>query len=71
MDTIFVPGEILQKAFPGLGEGEAREIIQKGQVHTFLPGVVTCKEGALETTFYIILSGEVQVSKVINESEEK
>jgi signal transduction histidine kinase len=32
-------------------------------------GVILCTEGAIEDTFYILLEGQVRVSKVINEEE--
>ena len=39
--------------------------------HSYPPDTVLCHEGALETTFYMILSGQVRVTKVINDAEER
>jgi signal transduction histidine kinase len=33
----------------------------------FPPGMLVCQEGAMDSTFYIIVNGEVQVTKVIND----
>jgi len=38
-------------------------------VHSYPPNTVLCREGAVENTFYIILEGEVQVTKLLNELE--
>ncbi|MBP7228430.1 MAG: cyclic nucleotide-binding domain-containing protein [Longilinea sp.] len=63
--------EILSKAFPGILESEINELIQSGRVQYFEPGCVLCQEGALESTFYVILEGNVEVTKSINQSEER
>ncbi len=62
---------ILSKAFPGILDSEADELIQSGRVLYFEPGSVLCQEGALESTFYVILEGDVEVTKSINQSEER
>jgi signal transduction histidine kinase len=63
------PSEIIQKAFPGVSQKEAGEMAISGEVHSYPPGAVLCNEGALEMVFYIILDGEVKVTKVINQME--
>ena len=60
---------ILMQAFPGIPSIEADNLIQSAKVRLYDPGVVLCSEGAIEDTFYIILNGEVRVSKVINNEE--
>ncbi len=60
---------ILQKAFPGLTDTEAQEMVNAGKLITFPAGAVICREGAVEDSFYIITQGQVEVTKVINESE--
>jgi len=62
---------VLQRAFPGIPDCEANELISVSKVRTFAPGSVICKEGALETTFYILLEGGVKVAKWINDREER
>jgi len=61
--------EILIRAFPGIHEDEADSIIDSGHEREFPEGTVICTEGAVENTFYILMKGEVQVSKVINDAE--
>lgn len=61
--------QTLQTAFPGLQQNEAQRIVQSGQVHSFPANTTLCHEGAYETAFYIILDGQVVVTKVINASE--
>ena len=64
-----IPYTILQKAFPGLTDTEAQEMIHAGKLIRFASGTVICREGAVEDSFYIISQGQVEVTKVINESE--
>jgi signal transduction histidine kinase len=63
------PSEIIQIAFPGVSQKEAGEMAISGEVHSYPPDTILCNEGALERIFYIILDGEVQVTKVINQAE--
>jgi signal transduction histidine kinase len=63
------PRQVLQHAFPGIPTDEAETMISSGKVHSYPPNTVLCREGAVENTFYIILEGEVQVTKLLNELE--
>lgn len=63
------PHLILQKAFPGMLPAEAESLISTSVVKEFPAGSVICQEGALESTFYIIMEGTVSVSKTINDRE--
>ncbi|MGC8855808.1 MAG: cyclic nucleotide-binding domain-containing protein [Anaerolineae bacterium] len=45
------------------------ELVASSRVCSYPAGTVLCRENALEHTFYVILSGEVEVSKSINQSE--
>jgi signal transduction histidine kinase len=65
------PRQILQRAFPGIPDSDASELVAFSQIKDFAPGTVICQEGALESTFYILLDGEVRVTKWINDSEER
>lgn len=60
------PSEVLVRAFPGIPEAEAAELITSGEVHSYPPNTILCAEDAFEATFYILLEGEVRVSKVID-----
>lgn len=65
------PREVLDRAFPGIGGQDANELIANGKMCQYPSGTVLCKEGAFETTFYIMLEGEVVVTKWINDAEER
>ncbi len=69
MITHFKPIDVLRRAFPGYPKSEAEEMISAGKVREYPPDTVLCHEGAIESTFYIILDGEVQVTKFINDAE--
>lgn len=71
MANITIPQQIIPKAFPGITTVEINELIESSQVLTYPAGTVLCHENALEDTFYIILSGAVQVSKTINNVERR
>ncbi|HPH96392.1 MAG TPA: cyclic nucleotide-binding domain-containing protein [Anaerolineaceae bacterium] len=71
MDSTFDTFTPLRQAFPGITESEAREMVNSGTIKTIPPETIICHEGALENTFYIILSGEVKVTKKMGESEER
>lgn len=63
------PRLVLQQAFPGIAEFEANSLVSSGKVRVYPPEVTLCREGAIEDTFYIILAGEVRVTKMINNEE--
>ncbi len=63
------PRQILQQAFPGMRDSEADALVSAGDMRFYPEGTVLCREGAVEDTFYIILEGEVRVTKVINDEE--
>lgn len=63
------PQQVLQRAFPGIQTIEAEAMIACGKVHAYPPNAILCREGAIENVFYIILDGEVQVTKLLNEME--
>ena len=70
-ERILIPPIILQKAFPGMKEPEAKRMIETGQIRTYPSGIILCHEGVLETIFYIIIDGEVKVTKLINDSQDR
>jgi signal transduction histidine kinase len=61
--------QVLLEAFPGINPEQVDEVIQSGQINTYPAGKVLCHEGSLESTFYIIVSGQVQVTKQLHETE--
>jgi len=69
MTTNRAPGKIIPQAFPGIKPGEVEELIANSKVQSYPVETILCHEDALETVFYMILEGEVEVTKVINQTE--
>jgi signal transduction histidine kinase len=65
------PKEIIPRAFPGISQLEVDEMVTRAEVKKFAPGVILCHEGAEEAKFYILLEGKVNVTKMINNSEQR
>ncbi len=65
------PKEIIARAFPGISHLEIDELILRAQVKNFVPEDVICREGAEETKFYILLDGTVDITKMINNVEQR
>lgn len=63
------PAKIIPRAFPGIKPQEAQEIIANSRISTYPAGTIICKENEVEYTFYMILEGDLEVTKVINNSE--
>ena len=71
MTTRRAPSRIIPRAFPGIKPDEIEELIANSQVHSYLPGAILCRENAVEDRFYMILDGEAEVTKNINNSESR
>ena len=69
MTTARAPAKIIPRAFPGIKPEEVQEIIANSRIQTYPPGTVVCKEAAVESSFYMILEGDFEVTKVINNRE--
>lgn len=69
MTTSRAPSKIIPRAFPGIKPDEIEELIANSNVRSYTSGVVLCHENATEDKFYMILEGEVEVTKVINNTE--
>ncbi len=69
MTTQRAPSKIIPRAFPGITPGEVAELISNSQLKNYPADVVLCHENAIEDAFYLILEGEVEVTKVINNNE--
>ncbi len=69
MTTVRSPAKIIPRAFPGIQPGEVQEIIVNSRIQAYPADTVLCREDALETTFYMILEGDFEVTKVINNNQ--
>jgi signal transduction histidine kinase len=65
------PSKIIPKAFPGITPDEVQDLISHSQVRNYPAGTVLCREDEIEKIFYMILEGEVEVTKSINKSESR
>ena len=71
MTSVRTPAKIIPRAFPGIKPEEVQEIIVNSRIQTYPPETVVCKEDTVEYTFYMILEGDFEVTKVINNSERR
>ena len=71
MTTQRAPSRIIPRAFPGIKPQEIEELIANSMVRSYTPGTVLCHENAIEDRFYMILEGEAEVTKNINNKEER
>jgi len=69
MTTRRAPSKIIPRAFPGIKPNEIEELIAFSKVRAYPPASILCRENAIEDRFYMILEGEVEVTKVINNNE--
>jgi len=71
MTTQRAPSRIIPRAFPGIKPPEIEELIANSMVRSYMPGTILCRENAIEDRFYMILEGEAEVTKRINNTEER
>ncbi|HEX9387892.1 MAG TPA: ATP-binding protein [Anaerolineales bacterium] len=71
MTTRRAPSRVIPRAFPGIRPDEIEELIANSQVRSYAPGAVLCRENETEDRFYMILEGEVEVTKNINNIESR
>jgi signal transduction histidine kinase len=69
MTTIRTPAKIIPRAFPGIKPEEVQEIIVNSRITNYPPDTILCRENEIEYIFYMILEGDFEVTKVINNSE--
>jgi signal transduction histidine kinase len=69
MTTARTPAKIIPRAFPGIKPDEVQEIIMNSRIQSYPPETIVCKEDVVEYTFYMILEGDFEVTKVINNRE--
>jgi signal transduction histidine kinase len=69
MTTQRAPSRIIPRAFPGIKPNEIEDLIAHSRVCSYMPGTILCRENAIEDRFYMILEGEAEVTKSINNSE--
>jgi signal transduction histidine kinase len=71
MTNLRSPSKVIPRAFPGIKPDEVEELIANCRVQSYPQKTVLCRENAVEHTFYMILEGEVQVTKLVNDNEDR
>jgi signal transduction histidine kinase len=71
MTTSRTPSRIIPNAFPGITPSEVEELIANSIINNYPSGAILCRENNIEQIFYMILDGEAEVSKVVNNSESR
>lgn len=71
MTTTRAPGKIIPLAFPGITPDEVGALMKNTVLNNYPAGTVLCHENELEDTFYLVLEGQVEVTKVINNTEKR
>lgn len=69
MTTVRAPSKIIPRAFPGIKVQEIEQVIARSHIQNYKAGTILCRENAIEHTFYMLLEGDVEVSKGINHQE--
>ena len=69
MTSTRAPGKIIPRAFPGIKPEEVQELVENSRVRSLPAGTIICREDQVEYTFYMLLDGEVEVTKGINSTE--
>ncbi len=59
--------DIIENVFSGLSQTDLDGVIQVARIETFSRDTVICQEGAMESTLYVILEGQVRVSMDMEE----
>ncbi len=61
----------LREAFPDLDDSAVQELSGLVRTKTYPPDTLICKEGAYEDVFYLIVGGEVAITKHLEGDEER
>ena len=65
------PTDVLRQMFPGMEEDDLVEMTSVAEPRTYPADTVLCREGQVESTFYAIVSGEVEVVKRLDDETEE
>ncbi|MDY7076652.1 MAG: cyclic nucleotide-binding domain-containing protein [Chloroflexota bacterium] len=58
--------KVLRQTFPGLEKADMAEMASVAELRTYPPDAILCHEGEIEDTFYIIVSGQAEVTKQLD-----
>ncbi|RLC66025.1 MAG: hypothetical protein DRI48_05670 [Chloroflexi bacterium] len=63
--------QALRQIFPDLENEDLTELAGVAELRTYPPDTILCREGKVEDTFYAIVSGQVEVTKQLDDETEK
>ncbi|HET91746.1 MAG TPA: cyclic nucleotide-binding domain-containing protein [Chloroflexi bacterium] len=63
--------EALSQIFPMMVAEDLAQLADLAKLHSYPPDTILCQEGQVENTFYAIVSGQVEVSKQLDEATEQ
>jgi CRP/FNR family cyclic AMP-dependent transcriptional regulator len=58
--------DVLRRAFPGLEADDLEALAGVAELRTYPAGAILCYEDAVEDTFYLIASGQAEVTKTLD-----
>ena len=61
----------IQKVFPKLGEDDVRKILMEAEICTYPKDTILCHEGEYESIFYIVVSGEVDITVLLDDGQKR
>lgn len=61
----------LRQMFPGMDEGDLAKLTSVAELRTYPADTILCQEGQVENTFYAIISGQVEVSKQLDQDTQE
>jgi serine phosphatase RsbU (regulator of sigma subunit) len=62
---------IIQYAFKGVTDEEVEAMCRVAELRTYPAGYVLCREGAIEHIFYIVVEGQVAITKLLGADEQR
>lgn len=63
--------ELLKSVFPGLTEERANDLVLHVRENIYSSETILCREGAIEDTFYLIVDGQVAITKWLDFTKEE
>ncbi len=61
--------DVLQQAFPDMEQEDLEALASVAKQRDYPPNVVLCREGEMEDTLYVIVSGGAEVAKQLDDEE--
>jgi CRP/FNR family cyclic AMP-dependent transcriptional regulator len=71
MSNTLLAKSAIRKAFPGINDTEVETMLEISKLAEYPAEICLCQEGKVEETFYILLDGEVRVTKEISSDEDR